>query len=638
MSFLFLTDMNNIWSGLFVVSKIQEEKVLLQDVYSYALHTASLGSLEKVLPPKKKPPILRDYQQQCIEAVLARKRCICFIRMGAGKTLVSIGLYMRMLHARESDAFRLESGELFLVVAQANLVEMVWVKQAREFGCQDTCYAVRAVSDEPPEEASFVVVSIQILASLLKTHLSEETGLLWQRRVKVVSVDEAQNLRGNGVWCEQVEKLCKRSTYSLGLTGTLFCNDPSCTAYICKALGLHERVCEQAFWSSPGSLQKSKRPPYLAIFEPVSAMIPRSSYATFEKTYASRNDVQGHEVIRSLGECLLGDQEFLKCFHHMSKREKQDRFRTERLAPGLKMKAFLEVIDELFEEEMYKIFVTAMYKDVIFLINEFLLRDVASKDAGLQIYLHYGENTQEENKKALKSYLERPCREDSKAILLLSIRSGSEGLDIVNGEKSPMAHVEFEQPHVVSGRSQIQARIQRPGNPYEVKVVKFKGECTQATKSLEKHRLQAWKHQKAGDSGALLRIKQEDANLGGGSSAGSSVPRGDLLRGLEEWAQPVGDSGEHRSSTTGKRTNKRVNIKHPAETTATLLKIEVDRPGGDSCGTCSPSSDLLRELKTSEGSQRITATLKTTKEKKRVKGEQHSSSDKRSKPCTDRQT
>ena len=618
----------------------------MQDVDSYALHTASLGSLEKVLPLKKKPPILRDYQQQCIEAVLSRKRCICFVRMGAGKTLVSIGLYMRMLHARESDACRLESGEIFLVIAQASLVETVWVKQARQFGCQGTCYAVRATSEEPPEEASFVIVSIQILASLLKAHLKEETGLLWQRRIKVVSVDEAHNLRGDGVWCEQVGKLCKRSTYSLGLTGTLFCNDPSDTAHICKALGLHEQVCEQAFWLSPGSLQKSKRPPYLAIFEPVSAMIPRSTCATVEKTYASRDDVRGHEVIRSLGECLLGDQDFLERFHGLSKREKQESFRAERLAPGSKMKAFLEVIYELFEEEMYKIFVTAMYKDVILLLNEFLLRDIASKEAGLRIYVHYGDNSPEEKARVLKSYLERPFREDSKSILLLSIRSGAEGLNIVNGERSPSAHVEFEQHHVVSGRSQIQARIQRPGNPYAVKVVKFKGECTQATKSLEKHRSQAWKHQRAGDSGALLRIKQEDANLGGGASGGSSVPREDLLCGHEEPAQPEEDSGGHSSSTkpAGEREKEQVGVKieQAADATASLLKIDVERLGDDSRGACLPSRECLSDLqgqeRALEGSRRNAPKSKSTKEKKRVKGEQPASSDKRSKPRTERQT
>lgn len=505
--------------------------MLLQDVHSYAVHAAPLSSLQKTLPPKRRPPLLRDHQQQCIEAVLSRGRCICFVKMGAGKTLISVGLYMRMLHAREGEAHRLEPGELFLVVAQANLVDTVWMKQACDFGSPETSFAIRAVGEEPPEAASFVVVSMQLLASLLKAHLNEETGLLWQRRVRVVCIDEAQKLRGDGVWCEQVGKLCRRSSFALGLTGTLFCNEPSSTAHICKALGLHREVCTEAFWSRPRAIQKAKAAPYLAIFESSGAMIPRAASVPLERLYESRDDVRGHEVLRSLGECLEGDQEFLETFHRRSRREKQDCFRS--LRPGPKTRAFLDVVDKLFEEEMYKIFVTAMFKDVILLLQDFLLCGSSARHPGLRVYLHFGEQSQEENKQALRAYLDRPCRVDSKSILLLSIRSGTEGLEIVNGERSPMAHVEFEQPHTVAERQQLQARIQRPGNPYEVTVVNFKGGSTQSSKSLAKHRAQAWKHSAAGEGTALLSIKQED----------SRRQRGETSRPLQQ-VKEEGDAPE----------------------------------------------------------------------------------------------
>lgn len=509
---------------------IDGDALQLQNCTCYSPVRAESRCLVKVAPMEGKPLILRDYQQLAIQAVLDRRRCICRLDMGMGKTLICVGLYRRMHFAQRSTEHCLEPGEIFLVICPANLIDDRWAMEARTHGNPEgVVHVVRGVKDVPPLDANFVIVSVQMLASLLIKHFDEDVGLLWQRRIKAVTVDEVHRLRGDGSWCHEVERLCRLSTFSLGLTGTILANHTVDTAHICKALCLHPDVCTESFWSQPQCLQKAADKPYLAIFDHRVARESRCRGEVSTRLYTLTNHVSGTACFRSFAECLSDkssqtDSQTLReiyqdIYRSLEEQTKSTTLDKMYLTPGPKVLAFLGAVEDLFARGRYKIFVTVHYKAEIYLLQLFLARLLEPKTPGLRVSTYWGVNDASKNDQVLKEYLARPCSCATKSILLMSV-SMATGLNVVNAEKSPMAHVEFSQPFLRLDRKQAQARVDRPGNPYAMTVVVLAGDYTQPSKALAKHRMQADRHILAGDEMADdegSARQTEDVDGGAGS-------------------------------------------------------------------------------------------------------------------------
>ena len=499
-------------AGVFMITKLTGKLAKLQNYSSFAPADGQIGDLKKISAEGKKAPILRDYQQEAIKIMLERKRCICCLSPGRGKTLTLMGMYLQL---RFSGAW--EVGDLFLVVTQANLIMEVFMKQAKQHGVAESCFPVLNSDEVPPRDACFIVVSFHMLELLKKKSFDEASGLLWQRRLHVVAIDEVHKLRGDGLWCNEVEHLCQRSLMSIGMTGSLFANDPAATAHVCKALCLHEEVCNPAFWTSEMSLQRSMREPYLAVFEILAdlpdAKKPKASVQTY-KARTNEDSIAGNMCMQSLAECLSANAPLLEKLHKVtgSRNEQVERkikiFNATQLVAGPKVKAFFAAIERLFRDGFHKIYVTVMYLDVILLLEQFLLRDLRSTHPEVSVFSYSGWKTPEVNQQALKAYLDLDCSPQSKSILLMSISIGTVGLNIVNGDKSPMAHIEFDQPNLATDRFQAQCRVQREGNPYQVKLVVLEGEHTQSERILNRHINQGMKHRLAGHSETLNRIEE----------------------------------------------------------------------------------------------------------------------------------
>ena len=189
------------------------------------------------------------------------------------------------------------------------------------------------------------------------------------------------------------------------------------------------------------------------------------------------------------------------------------------LTPGPKALAFLGAVEDLFARGRYKIFVTVHYKAEIYLLQLFLARLLEPKTPGLRVSTYWGVNDASKNDQVLKEYLARPCSCATKSILLMSV-SMATGLNVVNAEKSPMAHVEFSQPFLRLDRKQAQARVDRPGNPYAMTVVVLAGDYTQPSKALAKHRMQADRHILAGDEMADDEgFARQTENVDGGAGS-----------------------------------------------------------------------------------------------------------------------
>lgn len=467
----------------------------LQDTCTTEVTRAAVKDLCRA-DSESKLPVLYDHQQEAISKLIERKRSICQLEPGGGKTLILIGLHRRLLFSR-----RMAPGEMFLVLSQAALVDQVFVAEIHNFGSPELSFAVRSVEEAPPSSASFVVASLHMLAGLKKRHFDPSTGLLWQRKIHTIAIDEVHRLRSDKTWCNEVAELSRSSTMSFGLTATVFVNEPGRTANICKALCLHPDVCKISFWMQKNSLQLSEAPPYRAFF---SVEVPQKPEERKKRLSRIREYEAEHEELPSspcftnLSECLSESPAFLERLRlARGMNLKLELLRSKELALGPKVQSFLAETQKLFREGYFKLFVSVYYRNVLLLLEHLL--SLHRDPAGLQVFSYSGWKPAAENRTALSEFLEVPCAEGSYSVLLMSITAGGTGLNIVNGDRSPMAHIEFDQPSLATERFQVQCRVKRTGNPYEVKLVVLTGEGTQTGRILRRHSIQTKKHKWSGE-------------------------------------------------------------------------------------------------------------------------------------------
>ena len=111
-----------------------------------------------------------------MEQILLRRRLVCYLRPGAGKTLTAFAVFLRLKY---DPSFAKDDG-IYLVITEANLIHQVWMKQAWEHGL----YAY-------VETKQLLIVSFGTLASGdMHKALDVKTGTLEGRKIVAVMVDE----------------------------------------------------------------------------------------------------------------------------------------------------------------------------------------------------------------------------------------------------------------------------------------------------------------------------------------------------------------------------------------------------------------------------------------------------------------
>jgi hypothetical protein len=112
-----------------------------------------------------------------VEQILLRRRLVCYLRPGAGKTLTAFGVFLRLKY---DPSFVAEDG-VYLVITEANLIQQVWMKQAWEHGLYSYI-----------DTKQLRIVSFGTLASGdMRRALDVKTGTLEGRKIVAVIVDEA---------------------------------------------------------------------------------------------------------------------------------------------------------------------------------------------------------------------------------------------------------------------------------------------------------------------------------------------------------------------------------------------------------------------------------------------------------------
>jgi len=126
-----------------------------------------------------------------VEEILKRKRLVCYLQCGAGKTLIALGVFMRIKFDHNCDLQPLMVADgICLVVTEANLIESVWVRQAWDHGVFSHIGSITGAND-PGIHKQLMVVSFQTLAiGAIRTFLDTEAGTLWGRKIVAVIVDE----------------------------------------------------------------------------------------------------------------------------------------------------------------------------------------------------------------------------------------------------------------------------------------------------------------------------------------------------------------------------------------------------------------------------------------------------------------
>jgi hypothetical protein len=494
--------------GTFTVVRLTPQRLYLQNDLSTARLVCDPRKVLKVaLEGKESRTLLRDYQQDAVDFVLRRRRSICFLRPGAGKTLIVLAAFLRMKFDLKC-AVRLQPGDLCLVLTAANLVEEVWARQAHEHGVEDHLFLARC-RDAPAAHQQLVVASMQYFsAHLMRSKAFDEKDCtLWHRRVSAVFIDEVHCLGGTHVWNGTAALITTRASLVAGLTGTFFPNEPIAAAHIATALGLHPDLQQEEFWLRPHALQAAVEAPYKAVHRPsedesrVGAPLREKNPPWRRVVYDAlpeRSPTQS--VVNSLCECLEISRSDAEKFHALpSEVEKARCFENNDFTAASKIEVLLEALSRLFEEGKHKIFVTMLYLDVLLVVKKFLARRYSK----VALFEYHGNLNEKGREKQLKAYLERPCHPCSRSIMVFSVCAGKTGLNITRGANSPMAHVEFEQDHLASDRFQMQMRIDRDGNPYPVQLVVLEGENTEAGLRMERQWKQA-KRQKLAGCGEML--------------------------------------------------------------------------------------------------------------------------------------
>jgi len=489
--------------GTFTVVRLTPQRLYLQNDLSTARLLCDPRKVLKVSSEgKESRTLLRDYQQDAVDFMLQQRRSICFLRPGAGKTLIVLAAFLRMKFDLKC-AVRLQPGDLCLVLTAANLVEEVWAKQAHEHGLVDHLFLARG-RESPAAQQQLVVASTQYFAAHLMRSkaFDEKDCTLWHRRVSAVFIDEVHCLGGTHTWNGATAMITSRASLAAGLTGTFFPNEPSTAAHIAAALGLHPDLQQEEFWLRPRALQVAVEAPYKAVHRPsegesrVGAPLRAKNPPWRRVVYQARperNPTQS--VVNGLCECLEISRSDAEKFHALpSVVEKARCFENNAFAASSKIKALMEALSRLFEEGKHKILVTVLYLDVLLVVKKFLAR----RYSNVALFEYHGNLNENGREKQLQAYLERPCHPCSRSVMIFSVCAGKTGLNITRGVSSPMAHVEFEQDHLASDRFQMQMRIDRDGNPYPVQLVVLEGENTEAGLRIERQWRQAKRQKLAG--------------------------------------------------------------------------------------------------------------------------------------------
>ena len=492
--------------GTFMVARVTPQRLYLQHDESSARVICDPKKVLKILldaeeSTKLRTTIWRNYQQDAIEELLKRKRSVCYLRPGGGKTLVVLGAFLRMKFD-PTCAVPLLPGDICLVLTEANLVEEVWAKQAYEHGVFDHLHVAKG-REAPAALAQLVVASIQFFAShLMKDDrvFNERDCTLWHRRISAVFIDEVHRLGGPHVWNAAVAKIASRAALATGLTGTFFPSDPVNAANISTALGLHGDLQKEEFWQKPMSLHLAMGSKYKAVYRP-SDEETRVGAPEREKNPPWRREAYqacpercaGEPVVNSICECLKISQSRARAFHRLpSEAEKARCLENNDFAASSKIKVFLDAVQRLFDENKHKLFVTVLYLDVHLIVQKMLAQRYHQGDGcHVQIFEYSGKLTDRSRRNQLRDYLKRPCHSCTRSIMVFSLCAGKVGLNITNGVHSPMAHIEFEQAFLAADRYQVLQRVDRDGNPYPMQLVVLEGEETEESLKMKRQLMQA---------------------------------------------------------------------------------------------------------------------------------------------------
>ena len=516
--------------GTFSLIKRSGDQLLLQHDYSSAPLVCSVDQVQCAKlsaegdQGRSMTALLRPLQHEAVSFFLAQRKAIGYLPPGSGKTVMGFSLFLRMLHDRVASV-RLEAGEVFLIITDANLVEEVWLKQACRFGMLDLVHALSHKHDIE-EHVQCVVASFHAFSSQLKPRDDADDGdaaaaapQAWGRRIKGLYVDEAHRLCGDAVWTRAVRALTRHLPLSIGVTGTLFTNDPAACANLCYALSLPEAVQHKVFWSQPGALHDAANrgcvfvPTAEALAKDGGCLPPRPVglpwlLVPYERS-AALEGASASPAVKSVVELLGCSLETARQFHSVderhaeSSRRRQREYLTEHFVrryaeTSSKMRACVGAVRALLEGELHgrkhtKLFISVMYLDSVLIVMETLRYAFPQ----LALFEYHGLLTDAFKHQQLKDYLDHPCTSSQSAIVV-TVAACKLGLNITNGDRSPTAHLEVEQAHLASDRFQLQQRIDRPGNPFPVQLVVLEGSGTQTQRTVMRQAQQAQLQAKAG--------------------------------------------------------------------------------------------------------------------------------------------
>jgi len=520
-------------AGTYTVGDKAQGQIHVQDDLSSLQKWVSPNNVGNVLPLHQKDnnmrlkPFLRSYQHKCVDYFLQQRRSVAILRPGSGKTLCTYATFLRMQNDR-SCAVRLAPSNLTVIITEAGLVESVWAKQAWEHGIHDLVYFVFELQSIPCEMTQCIVISFHRLCMVVKSRkiFDERNGTLWGRRVRAVFVDEVHRLIGEDgrLWNSSVHILCKTADIVVGLTATIFPSDIRKVSNICRALGLHEDLRHESFWEQPQCLIKACSVPeygFLRLSDeetlseaPMRPENPPWKYATYissrwsrDVVFPSGKDVLMRHIMEALG---CSSQEAIQFDDDSTtERDRQKYLAAFDPQKSSKTTCLLAVLKDLYLGKSYrkrhfKIFLTVYYKHTVSILYEVLTKAKFSPEDS--VFMYTGKMNACKRSASLDEFLEVPCDASHFTIMIMSIAAGACGLNVTNTknpERSPSAHVEYEQTFRGASRFQVQQRVDRDGNG-EVQFVILTGNGTENQNTMD-HQLKQVENQCNAGCNALKR-------------------------------------------------------------------------------------------------------------------------------------